>query len=75
MEWLLTHTKEQLLIHASDSAPYHSRMGKSKKEGEEGVRQKWERGKLEREFLKRLERLNTQGFNHQNASLLSNNYG
>ena len=39
MEWLLTQANEQLLIHASDSAPYHSRMGKSKKEGEDGMRQ------------------------------------
>jgi hypothetical protein len=44
LEWLLTQANEQLLIHASDSAPYHSRMGKSKKEGEDGMRQRWDRG-------------------------------
>lgn len=64
--------KIQLLIHVSGSVPYSSRGREKKRERKERGKDVGE-GKVERKFLRKLKRLNTQGFNHQYALILNKN--
>lgn len=64
--------KTQLLIHVSGSVPYSSRSRGKKRKRKERDKDGGE-GKVEREFLRKLKRLNTQGFNHRYVSILNKN--